>query len=120
MTRPSIQEVADKLAAIGSPEQIAHFFETEGIKGYKGEADHCPVANYVRRETGLKDVCAGRSGILVDLLSVDSTHLVDSTPLTERVDFYDRMTGEDSEAYRPISEFIRAFDGSAYPAIEAS
>lgn len=40
----------DKLAALGSPDQIALFLAEQGIKGVQDEVSLCPVAKFVQRE----------------------------------------------------------------------
>jgi hypothetical protein len=42
----------EKLAGFESPDAIAKFLVGEGIKGRQGLANVCPVAQYLRRETG--------------------------------------------------------------------
>lgn len=49
---PTVPEVVDKLVALGSGEAIALFLESEGITGLPGRPMWCPIANYIRRETG--------------------------------------------------------------------
>jgi hypothetical protein len=45
--------VMDKLVGLCSPDAIAEYLLDEGIVGKRGFGDSCPVANYIRRETGL-------------------------------------------------------------------
>jgi hypothetical protein len=52
---PDVPDVIAKLQALGSPRQIAAFFESEGVTGYVKSAYACPVANYLVRETGCPD-----------------------------------------------------------------
>lgn len=49
---PTVSELVDKLKTLGSPDQIALFFESEGIKGQPGNGSSCAIAEYVKRETG--------------------------------------------------------------------
>lgn len=52
------QVALDKLGALGNAADIALFLQEEGITG-SHKADACPVANYVRRETGVRiSVCS--------------------------------------------------------------
>jgi hypothetical protein len=65
----------DKLAAQGSPNQIANFFRTEGIQGNPGRAYQCPVAMYGNRALGIRDdelqvVMANMTHVCVPLISV--------------------------------------------------
>jgi hypothetical protein len=50
--RLTLTEAVEKLAALGSPQQIADFFQAEGIHGLVGHAHSCPVARYVQQVTG--------------------------------------------------------------------
>lgn len=51
MIEPEV--VLDKLGALGSYQAVAQFLHEEGVRGRQKSATACPVANYVRRETGL-------------------------------------------------------------------
>lgn len=67
--------VMDKLAAQGSPRQIANFLRMEGIQGNPGRAYQCPVAMYGNRALGIRDdelqvVMANLTHICVPLIAV--------------------------------------------------
>ena len=47
------EEVIDKLGQL-QPDEIARLFRDEGVTGVLGQARRCPVASYVRRETGVR------------------------------------------------------------------
>lgn len=65
---------------------MVKYLRHEGIKGIPGRARHCPIANYLRRETGL-EVGISATGVAVD-------HVPETTgvpPLvTEFIDNFDR------------------------------
>lgn len=50
--KPTAAEVVDKLITIGSAEQIALFFEEQGIKGEVASSSSCAIAEYVKLATG--------------------------------------------------------------------
>ena len=86
------EEVIGKLGQL-QPDEIARLFRDEGVTGVLGQARRCPVASYVRRETGVRisiyDNWSQVSGDDFDLLGA-------ATPPT-------------------VFEFIRRFDGLEYP-----
>jgi hypothetical protein len=51
MTAPTPAEVIAKLGEL-DPDEIARLFEDEGIVGEVADARECPVARYVRQQTG--------------------------------------------------------------------
>ena len=94
----AVSDVLDKLATVGSPDQIAHFLESKGITGYPCAGKICPIHEYVARET---------TGVVFDV----GTY-------TTRI-----LRGQGEKAFRmtnplPIAEFIARFDRHAYPALE--
>ena len=54
MEDEKVQAVADHLAKLGelAPDEIARLFRDEQITGQHCAPAHCPVANWLRRETG--------------------------------------------------------------------
>lgn len=52
--RPTPAEVLDKLAALGSPRQIADHLASLGVRGYRTVADLCPVSVHVTAQTGVR------------------------------------------------------------------
>lgn len=93
--KPTVVDVVNKLVALGSADQIALFFEGEEIVGEPTFTDACPVANYVRRETGRR-VLASWSGIYA-------------------FGHADRLEVE--FGFEPIGAFMRKFDSLSYPAL---
>lgn len=100
--RPTVAEVVDKLAALGSGQQIAQFFEERGIVGSMGWSDTCPVANYIRRETG-RWVQAG-----IFTVSSPGVFAVEEGAFT--LDVKDQVALPE-----PIMDFIVDFDRGKYP-----
>ena len=47
-----LEDALGKLAAQGSSQQIAAYFEREDIVGYRLTVSRCPVANYLRQTLG--------------------------------------------------------------------
>jgi hypothetical protein len=88
---PTLADVVDKLQTLGSADQIAAFFAQEGVTGSVRRVRSCPVAAYVKRETGLVEVLATR-GFVVDW------HTQDGVPCRDT----------------PVSDFIARFDDGAY------
>jgi hypothetical protein len=94
-----VPEVIDKLQALGSAAQIADFFAAEGITGQLKEAERCPVANYIARETGCADT-------LVDHLFV--TYGSDTAKTVNQISWVE-IGGT------PVGEFVADFDHGRYP-----
>lgn len=61
---PTIPELLGKLEALGDPQQIAYFFEGEGIKAKPCGSHTCAVAVYLIRETG-EDLAVGELQCIV-------------------------------------------------------
>lgn len=99
-------ELIDKLASEGGPDAIALFLQSQGVKGLVGDGFHCPLATYLKRETGACEVGVGQSGAY--LYSETAAE-----PCTSAVSFI--VDGEQVEKYAPISNFVDAFDGKKYP-----
>lgn len=53
------QVAFDKLAGFQSAYEIADFFRSEGIKGFKASHNECPIANWMRETTGIYSSAAG-------------------------------------------------------------
>jgi hypothetical protein len=91
---PTVAEVIDKLQALGSANQIAQFLSGEGITGVRTLLNSCPIANYLKRETGAEKV---------------------------RVNGFWAENEERLTMYRdgtPIPAFIARFDAGLYPELE--
>ncbi|HEU4967264.1 MAG TPA: hypothetical protein VFT53_07405 [Candidatus Saccharimonadales bacterium] len=89
-----LQVVVGKLNGM-SADGIAKLFNEEGITGSTFEAFSCPIANYVKRETGqVVGMCAGW------------IHAGD-----EKIFF----TGKE-----PMVEFMRRFDRGVYPELRSN
>lgn len=89
---PTVGEVLDKLAALGSPRQIASHFEQAGVRGRRGRAHTCPLAQYLAVETG---------------------HQVAVTWSTAT--YCDRDGAIETRLPGPVSEFAGNFDQGFYP-----
>jgi hypothetical protein len=90
---PTVVEVIDKLAAVGSSVQIAMHLRQQQCVGAAGASLSCPVARYVRRETG-ESVQIG--GVVYLRPGVVGAEVVGFLP-------------------DPIRDFIEDFDGGRYP-----
>lgn len=42
----------DKLAQFETANDLADYFASEGVQGYKGAEESCPIANWMREQTG--------------------------------------------------------------------
>lgn len=94
--RPTVTEVVAKLNTYGSADQLAAFFEQEGVTGERAEAHHCPVALYVKGQNG-GEASVWRGGVSSLQRPDDRVHLDHDCPL---------------------SQFIGNFDAGDYPALE--
>ena len=100
--RPTTAEVIDKLTALGSADQIARHFETEGIVFVGGSRSFgCPVSQYVQRETGTLVVATSRF----------------VRPCNVGV-FLDVSSDVRLDPEGPVSQFIQRFDAGGYPELE--
>ena len=91
----TLPDALNKLAALGSPQQIADFFLDEGILGTVGHANSCPVAHYVQQFSGL-----------------EATWI---SPSSDHIDGVAGISG--TEAYlmpRVVNDFALAFDNEEY------
>lgn len=101
MPKATVREATDKLAALGGADQIALFFEQEGITGFLQEANRCPVALYLERETNAPVI-------------VCHTHI---ETLRSCVLFQRPVDGRWMPQYLGIAQFIKRFDQRQYPAL---
>lgn len=98
-TDHDVPEVIDKLQALGSAGQIAQFLEDQGITGRVKEAESCPVANYIARQTGCADA-------LVDHLFI--TYGCDTASNVNQISWVEI-------AGTPVGEFVADFDHGLFP-----
>lgn len=99
--RPTAKELLDKLAAEGSPGQIAERLEREGIVGQTRCGSRCVLAAYLQRETGLLiSVGIGQGGTLAVAASCGRTGDVE---------------GFDYPADSVLRNFVYEFDNHQYP-----
>lgn len=96
----------DKLAGFETAKELADFFKHEGVKGYKGAEESCPIANWMAAQTG-------------ESISVTGDHIARYIPdeLDDWIsDNYETFVGE---YYRSPTEammnFIIEFDGGDFP-----
>jgi len=90
---PTVVEVLDKLAVLGGSAQIAIHLQEQQCVGETGASLSCPVARYIRRETG-ESVQVG--GVVYLRPGVVGAEVVGFLP-------------------DPIRDFIEDFDGGRYP-----
>lgn len=89
-----VQAVADHLAKLGelAPDEIARLFRDEQITGRHCAPAHCPVANWLRRETGQSvNVLVHRWGFIGQSIFQGSLHNMPET----------------------VGEFVKRFDQTA-------
>lgn len=91
----------DKLAGFEGADDIAKFLKSQGILGRMGDADKCPIAQWMQQQTGMKvRVFMG--------------------PDDEGVQWGQVIANEDGE-HRPLtqamSEFVGCFDEGQYPGL---
>lgn len=94
----AVSDTLDKLATLGSPDQIAHYLEREGITGIPCAGHVCPIHEYVAREV---------TGVVFDVGTYTTKVL------------HGHATAFGMSNPLPIAEFIGLFDRHAYPALEA-
>lgn len=82
----------DKLAQFDTPDDIASYLESEGIKAYRGNASFCAVSNFISNLTGQE----------IETTCLSVVNIGDS-----KKEF--RLTTT------AMSEFIRRFDNGGYP-----
>jgi hypothetical protein len=51
-----IQSAMEVLNAFDSPLGIAEFFRLQGVKGYIGDPNSCPISTWLREKTGLVEI----------------------------------------------------------------
>lgn len=92
-----IAAVRDHLAKLGQlqPAEIARLFADLGIQGHRMVSTACPVAQYVRAETGT-------------LISIRGSHWITGTISTAQL----YRTGDTPET---VGQFIGNFDAGIYP-----
>lgn len=104
--KPSLREVADKLASFGSADAIALHFESEGIVGQPHHAYRCAVSSYI-------------TAVMGQPVGVCSTYLrLRDTP--DKVELANtevpiNVEGYAYPEYKPIVDFIFGFDRKQYP-----
>lgn len=96
-----IQEIIDRLEQ-NTPEAICELFMAEGIEGDTRDAYNCPLANYVKRETGYE-----YTGVTHTYISGSQTMDVFPT----QVQFV--MGGN-------VARFVENFDRGWFPSLEAN
>lgn len=93
--RPTLTEVIDKLQTYGTANQLAAFFEEQGVCGVRGKTTACPIARHVGAVVGAP-------------VSVSAYYVMAKTEGYDEV-----MIGETM-----LTDFISAFDRGEYPALE--
>lgn len=101
--RRTVTEVVAKLQTYGSADQLAAFFEEQGVVGERSFSLSCPVANYVRRQ--IPNAVVGVSGLCVTATTIGPNP-------RHRVQIVELSFGD------PVTEFINRFDAGHYPALE--
>lgn len=104
--KPTVPELLDKLAALGSADQIALHFADLGILAQPCRAGHCAVAVYLQRATGIGSGDTADSEGLNVGLGVASI-------------WRDSMSGAAEDYPLPVvvSEFVGNFDNLDYPGL---
>jgi hypothetical protein len=84
----AVTEQLAKLATHGSADQIRDFFEAEEIKGIRGSATSCPVANYLIRQVGEHYITVGRgtTSVIIPGHSTQVTHPPEVNSFIDRFD----------------------------------
>ncbi len=93
-------EALEELAAKGNPAAIAQHLQSQGITGKMYEIYGCPVANYLKAETGAYAI-----GVHFYLSVLDADGL--------------QLTTEETLTPVPVLDFIHAFDRGEYPGLIA-
>jgi len=68
----SVKEALAKLDAVGEPDDIAQYLRSRGIHGHKTDPSSCPIAVYVKQETGVSVRVFPVTGIRWDGGSTDT------------------------------------------------
>jgi hypothetical protein len=111
LSLPTVPEVLDKLNSLGSPDQIALFFQQEGIQAEPGRSETCAVAEYIRQETQVSKVIVTPTS--VSMLVDKFLPPLAATPWdTESFHFKDEV---DYPTPPTVQEFINKFDAGEYP-----
>lgn len=90
------------ISGFETADEIADFFRKEGIKGYRGEIESCPIANYVSAGCGGKVQMDDKS-----LITIDPTNP-------------EKEVGWVLEHTPAMAEFIKRFDAGDYPDLVAA
>lgn len=98
--RELIEERLDKLAALGSSDQIRDFFVAEQLTGYQASGESCVVALYLQRELIAEQVSWGYVGVAAGGVTVRPGGSDYSTKI---------------EVPPTVSRMIRRFDHGRYP-----
>lgn len=96
---PTVAEVVAKLTTKGSADQIAAFFEAEKVTGTPCASFDCPVATYIRGQTGAE---------------------IRATPTSIQAAWSRTGTGNHVElnGVGPVAEFMSRFDAGDYPELD--
>lgn len=96
---PSVPEVLDKLAALGSARQIADFLLEQEMKAYPVRVNACAVAVYLQKETGMQ-------------VTVHPGHFLDETMIGQV-----NIPGQRTPVNLPkaVQKFACEFDRWTYP-----
>lgn len=95
--KPTLTHVVDKLHTLGSADQIALFFQQQGVTGLPSSARFCPVAEHISRETG-------SYWVLVSRFTVTDCQVLGQS-----------MALDDG----PVADFVYRFDRGLYPELVA-
>jgi hypothetical protein len=106
--KPTVPEALDKLAALGSPRQIADFLVQRQIKAFPSKLDRCAIAEYVRAETEIEVnvFCGGGAG-------------ADVCRDIKGVVRHDMNPNVGDVLPDVLQDFARGFDRGAYPELIA-
>lgn len=101
--KPTIGEALDKLATLGSAQQVADFLVEQQIKALPGSPDRCAVAVYLMRECDVDDAWVWPGGVMKSAGVV--THMNLGTELMEALPIV-------------VTTFARRFDAGEYPELQ--
>ena len=94
----------DKLAQFKTADELADFFRHEGVKGFMHERRTCPIANWMKMQTGLEISAASDIVDLTPIVNGDGT-------------LNEAATSSRAMATYAMVGFMQNFDNCHYPSL---
>ena len=86
---------------------VAAFFRERGVKGVRARSQRCPIAEYIKQETGLQEIAATFGAVIVSTSKTPCVCGAEGCMVGK--------TGETVPLPQAARDFMEVFDNGSYP-----